>query len=422
MLSYLFVPEIAANIMSFATESFADYRYRRRLIKDEFLRACYDKACPAMKIPEQAPKRAVGRYYINVKMDANHFNEVVYMDKNICSLHTRINALQFVKVVPDHINTIYINEDVEDYDELMASLRHILVSPYYYRLDLCDRSEIQLIMKRATCKDLRIQWKQPLPLILSQDIIDNLAEVFYSRQYHGPVVDLSECEKITELIIGGDMTLISGLKLERLTMVDIIYEQFDPCILHRLHSVEHLNIAYYSLKGGHEIDLSAMPSENLEILEISDITVTGLGSIPKLDSLYLIDANITSHLSICPSLKMLGVTRSSSLVVGDGPGPMSIDGVGTLSVSDDIYQHVRETQNMKILRICANTGKQVVLQPHATLRELHMIGIDARNIKPALQPSLRALGLPADGIVAAAAIFGTAALEHVDGQFIHALT
>jgi hypothetical protein len=415
MLSYLFVPEIAANIMSFVTESLADYRYRRRLIKDEFLRACYDNA---WLLPPK-PHHTSDAFMVNTKEDADRFNVEAPTNKNICGLKVQTSdMLQYIDKIPGHMGYVHVKQHITDYNEAMTALRHILVSPYTCSLHLWRESSIRIAMSRKRHDSLIILF-DTLTHPAIQDVSDPLTQITCSRISNGPIIDVSECENI--IAVRGDISRLQGVKYEKLTIVSASPELLDADILRRLHSIENLSITSEN-DTGIIVDLTEMPVDNLRSLILDNVVIIGLSMLPKLNTLCIYESSIMSHL-YAPMLRTLDARDRISLTIGDGPhnGPISINvpSVNELIVDGIVYSHVRGAHNVEHLAIHNTSDEMFTLQCHAALKSLFIH--NSNNIALSAQHSLRSLQMKRDDAIAAT-IFGTDAIEYIDnkGDYVHA--
>jgi hypothetical protein len=406
--------------MSFATNSFSDYRYRRHLITDKFLRECYDNAC-AMKKPSESEFGRIFRMHdIKVKEDADHYNDVGIIDKCIYALHIEtVDLLQHIKKIPDHVTCIDINQNITDYDKLMAALGHILVNPYEYYMDIRAPPTIRIGMNRGMHSKLIIEFEILMPV--PRDVIDKLTDVTCMKSYDGPIIDLSECKSIR--YISGDTAIVQGVKFEELTVISIVSGQFDVALLKRLNNIENV-IIRAGTNIGNVIDISEMPVENLQTLSLSDITITGFSGAPNLHTLHMRNSSVSSIIHHVPSLRILSVSDTTSLVIGEGPheGPISINAssLEELVIDNDIYDYVRETQNVKSLGLYNEKDIAITIKDYTALRELYVYG--CQTIEFTLQPSLRILLMRRDDAVAAI-VFGTDAIEYInDSYYVHALS
>jgi hypothetical protein len=430
MLSYLFAPEVAANIMSFATESFADYRYRRRLIRDNFLRSCYSSACVATEPPEkQEVNNREIEYFIYTRASADHFNEVAIFDTNIEHIYVYMGLIQYIRKIPDHVTHFYISDDdVASHDDVMAAIQHLVAGINGYKLQLHFDVTVILVAPREHCGNLYIEYTSSEPL--NKNIIDNLISVCLYDEYTDPVIDLSGCERITKLDICGDIAPLSGVKLENLEHVTVVPMPTNEHILSRLRNVKHMRVVQSYEKRISEIDISMMPVENLEILDLSDVKVTGLPTtMPNLHTLTMYESSIVSPMLVTPRLKTLSMMESPYSDPDSEPHVISfnidLSTVENLSVCTEYYKHVVYMQNMRKLTLRGNMDKKIELRSHAALRELRIDGSSYRGlvIIPAYQPSLRILFMSRDDELAAT-IFGTGAIEYIDDirSYVYALT
>jgi hypothetical protein len=411
LLSKVFIPEITANIISFITATFEDYRYIRTTIQDSAVKEYYDLACP-LKAPYIIDCYSVGinpmkTTLLNTPDEVDDYNRNTHKH-DAEYLRVREEVFHLLTVLPDVAFYVGISGIIVDADAMIRNILTLSPGARLQNMHLTPHGTL-IGMRNG---DRIFQFTSSISYVPPTASLRQLEKLYVC---HGcpdeQMFDLSCCDSLTEIDIRIEFERLKGLALDRILTADCIY--ISPDIASKLVNIEKLSIR----NEGHDVDLSSLPTGSLTELSIHNRTVTKMFSAaPVLRKLILYRSTLPQFdISIAPQLRSIGNVMSEGLVIDQHPSLYSL----TLNATDSAVI----TSHPRLTKLDA-AARYMTIESSPSLK---YISVPFVTIVSSVQPSIRRLEIKNwedvfryDNI--AEQVFGAAPYEYIEGfGYVHAL-
>jgi hypothetical protein len=408
LLSKLFPSEIAANVISFITLTFEDYRYIRSIMPDREMKEYYDLACPlGAPLVEELDRNLTSSIILNGLNQVNKYNRGAY--KNASSINIHKDVVHHLTVL--HGTALYVtiyggpidpDAMIETIMSLIpnAKLHDLSIGGHYVRIVMRDSG----VSFRFTVGD----YTPPTELMRQITHLDIGGGCPQER-----IPDLSCCDSLTHLYSVMDPKLLRGLPFDKITYLQC--DSFSPDIFVNLLSIKDLIIIGNGVHG--DLDLSMLPTKALERIHVIGYNITNMfPEAPVLKRLYLRNCNIEMNTSIAPQLETLTYLQSEGLTIDLHPS------LRTLHINDTA---VEVASHPKLTKLGVTASTCIAIKSCPSLRYLNT---RCSAVTSCAQPSIRKLvvennrGRPETGTGIADQVFGDGPHEYIEEfGYVHAL-
>jgi hypothetical protein len=431
------MPEITANIISFITASFEDYRYIRMSLQDNMMKEYYDLMCPdKLKAPpiwepHTSSGYIVSKYdestvYMGTQDVIETYNNESHLYKKLFCIRTARDVFQYFTVMPASIKHITINDVTDNIDTIVCHAAMLVSGMAIRSMSLnSNRSTLWMTTGERTCTIHTV-----VNLIPSMKLLSSMQTLTLASNYQvDQLPDLSSCVSLTTLYICGGIDKLKGLDYSNIQTLR--YKHTGSDILSKFVNIRIIDIRCDDVD---ELDLSLLPMGSLKELYVANAHITKLfPKAPLLEFLKLDSCTFDGSLCALPRLQTL-VTNIPMFNIP--PAPL----LNYMSVSDDIIIPTRAS--LRILHMSTYIDEYVAQQPGlAVLEDIGLIEITNIKTYPSLkyidisylheaatssvQPSIRKLTIcdsDAPTHVFASQVFGDVSHEYFnDFGYVRAL-